>query len=345
MRRSRNAESEDNSNRQSEISCEGCYDQLTGTEGNEKRRMSKVRINDLARELEVKSKQILDALEAMGLAEGKTHSSSIESGEAERVRGHFERGSRAGSSRAATAPQPKIDLSNISKPGDALKAILARKREEEQRAQQPYRPANGSTPPAVVVRPASAATAAPARPATPAPPARVVTPPAAARPEPRRIVPQPRQAPPIVVAPPPANVVRPAATVARPAANVMVTPPARPAAARRGFGRGHQAACRSYRCAQRPGQAADHRAYAGRGRAPPRSLPPAVQSAVPQSVPAAEPATPAIAAAAVTAPPGSSRCSGSRAGCTCGSPRRGRCPILCSSYRRCSCGRNAGCIP
>ena len=52
----------------------GCYDELTDIgQDNEKRRMSKVRINDLARELEVKSKQILDALGSLGLGEGKTH--------------------------------------------------------------------------------------------------------------------------------------------------------------------------------------------------------------------------------------------------------------------------------
>jgi translation initiation factor IF-2 len=39
--------------------------------------MSKVRINDLARELEVKSRSILDALTAVGVTEAKTHSSSI----------------------------------------------------------------------------------------------------------------------------------------------------------------------------------------------------------------------------------------------------------------------------
>ena len=207
--------------------------------------MSKVRINDLARELEVKSKQILDALGAMGLADGKTHSSSIEPHEAERVRGYFERGSRSGSSRAATAPQPKIDLSNISKPGDALKAILARKQEDERRAQQPPpRPGSGYTPPAVVVRPAGAGSGATsgsgpaaatqvARPAAPVQGARVVTPqPPAVRPEPRRIVPQPRQAPNIVVAPPAPAAARPTAAapvVARPAGTVTVAPPARPA--------------------------------------------------------------------------------------------------------------------
>ena len=48
--------------------------------------MSKVRINDLARELEVKSKAILDALPDVGVTEKKTHSSSLEDHEAEKVR-------------------------------------------------------------------------------------------------------------------------------------------------------------------------------------------------------------------------------------------------------------------
>ena len=47
--------------------------------------MNKVRINDLARELEVKSRPILDALEAIGVS-GKTHSSSIDEDQADRVR-------------------------------------------------------------------------------------------------------------------------------------------------------------------------------------------------------------------------------------------------------------------
>src|SRR5277367_2882469 len=166
--------------------------------------MSKVRINDLARELEVKSKQILDALEFMGMAEGKTHSSSIEAHEAEKVRGHFERGSRpapSASSRSEQENRPKIDLSNISKPGDVMKAILARKQEAERQAQFPNRPAPAA--PAVVVRPptaagtTAAATPAASRPVV-APPRTVVQPPAETKPEPRKIVPQPRQAPNII---------------------------------------------------------------------------------------------------------------------------------------------------
>ena len=89
----------------------------------EKRRMSKVRINDLARELEVKSRQILDMLAELGLGAGKTHSSSLEEDEAEKVRAQFNHGARpaghAGSGASSRGPQgmaPKIDLSHVSKP-------------------------------------------------------------------------------------------------------------------------------------------------------------------------------------------------------------------------------------
>ena len=46
--------------------------------------MSKIRINDLARELEVKSKSILDVLPEVGVTEKKSHSSSLEDHEAEK---------------------------------------------------------------------------------------------------------------------------------------------------------------------------------------------------------------------------------------------------------------------
>src|SRR5213595_1652470 len=90
--------------------------------------MSKVRINDLARELEVKSRAILDALPKVGVTEKKTHSSSIEVDEAERVRQHFAGQAEAAKPRETKARteeeiKTKIDLSKISKPGDVLKAI------------------------------------------------------------------------------------------------------------------------------------------------------------------------------------------------------------------------------
>src|ERR1700678_1662870 len=185
--------------------------------------MSKVRINALAREMEVKSRQILDVLAELGLATGKTHSSSLEDYEADKVRAQFERTSRSGgqgagaSSRPQQGIQPKIDLSHVSKPGDVLKAILAKKQEAETEARQSHAPAR-TQPPAVV----------PAKPvATPAP----VAPAAAApvRPEPRKIVPQPRSAPPIVVAPP----AQPAIASRPPSGAVVAKPPAGAVAATR----------------------------------------------------------------------------------------------------------------
>jgi translation initiation factor IF-2 len=213
--------------------------------------MSKVRINDLAREMEVKSRQVLDILAELGLGAGKTHSSSLEGDEAEKVRAHFERGSRpasnatASASRAQQALAPKIDLSHISKPGDVLKAVLAKKQEQEAEARRRHSPAK---PPAFQAKPPAAPVAQEqtlaAKPPSAAAP--VASP---ARPEPRKIVPQPRSAPPIVAAPPappaiatrpPAKPVvakapavaaaaqRPAVAAMPPAAAVVVKPPAAP---------------------------------------------------------------------------------------------------------------------
>src|SRR5262252_805335 len=115
--------------------------------------MSKVRINDLARELEVKSKSILDALVAVGVTEKKTHSSSIEADEAEKVRAYLS-GGRIGSAvpKQAAEAKPKFDLSKVSKPGDALKAILERKQAEAAAKAAPPVAAR----PAVVAPPPSA---------------------------------------------------------------------------------------------------------------------------------------------------------------------------------------------
>jgi len=189
--------------------------------------MSKVRINDLAREMEVKSKRILDVLAELGLASGKTHSSSLEEHEAEKVRAHFERISRpaGGSQQGARNPQgivPKIDLSHVSKPGDVLKAILAKKEEETRQHQAPARPVTSAPPAASIVRPAQPVVAV-------APPPAAT---AAVRPEPRRIVPLPRQAPQIIAPPPiaaakPVTVVAPPPAVAsHPSRTVAVVPPA-----------------------------------------------------------------------------------------------------------------------
>ncbi len=179
--------------------------------------MSKVRINDLARELEVKSRQVLDVLAELGLAGGKTHSSSLEEHEADQVRSHFAHGARAAAATSAAAARahqgiaPKIDLSHISKPGDVLKAVLANKQKEEKEARlSRVPPSKAAVAPARPVPSRQAAVA----------PAQVVAPPA--RPEPRKIVPQPRSAPPVVAAPP----VQPAIASRPPAGPVVAKAPA-----------------------------------------------------------------------------------------------------------------------
>ena len=58
---------------------------------------NQIRINELARELEVKAKAIIDYLPEAGVTEKKTHSSSIEVEAAVKVREHFRATRRSGS--------------------------------------------------------------------------------------------------------------------------------------------------------------------------------------------------------------------------------------------------------
>ncbi|HEV2401977.1 MAG TPA: translation initiation factor IF-2 [Candidatus Sulfotelmatobacter sp.] len=220
--------------------------------------MSKVRINDLARELEVKSKAILDALPQVGVTEKKTHSSSIEDHEAEKVRAYI-RGSGEAQSPSARNARPlrgeeeiktKIDLSHISRPGDVLRAITQKK----EAAAAPPVPPRPAVPPVVPKPPAVPAAAKPAAPAAPSAPAApvaapvppapvqrpaIVTPvvekPAATAPAPSAppaaaaVAPPPRPA--VVPAPPPAAVVAPPAPpAASTAPSAVSSPPSAPSA-------------------------------------------------------------------------------------------------------------------
>ncbi|MGZ4825366.1 MAG: translation initiation factor IF-2, partial [Terriglobales bacterium] len=205
------------------------------------------------RELEVKSKAILDALPIVGVTEKKTHSSSLEEHEAEKVRAHIRGSSEAQSPSARAARtlrgeeeiKTKIDLSHISRPGDVLKAITQKKE-----AAAPPRPAA----PPVAAKPAVAAPVARLTPPPAAPPISAATtaaPPPAARPEvvapvaekpaapatPAAAQPTPAPRP---VAPPPAPVApaapsvtasaapQPPAAAPRPAAPVVTGPPQPP---------------------------------------------------------------------------------------------------------------------
>src|SRR5882757_8769649 len=255
--------------------------------------MSKVRINDLARELEVKSKAILDVLREVGVTDTKTHSSSLEADEAQRVRAHFQRGSsRNGGSAAAKneGGAPKIDWSRVSKPGDVLKAIQQRKEEAD-------RPA----PPPAAAKPAAPATPVASAPsASHAPAAPPVAPPKAEAPAPRRIVvPQPRQAPPIVTAPPPPA---PAIAAKPPAGPVVARPPvsaAPPAASAAGQRPAIASAPPAHPVVARPPAAAPPISTVAAAAAPPMAPAAAAPPAAPPPV-AIAPEAPEASAAAAT---------------------------------------------
>ena len=187
--------------------------------------MSKIRINDLARELEVKSKEILDVLTTVGVTEKKTHSSSLEDHEAELVRKHL-RGrsegapSSAKASRAAHGDEgikTKIDLSNISRPGDVLRAITQQKGVAEHPAARPAVQPPLERP--AVEAKAGAPKAVPPKPVidAPAPPApRMVTPASVAA----------GYRPPTVVVIPPKIPVAPPAATTPAATSSTAAPPA-----------------------------------------------------------------------------------------------------------------------
>jgi translation initiation factor IF-2 len=210
--------------------------------------MSKIRINDLARELEVKSREILDVLTTVGVTEKKTHSSSLEDHEAELVRKHLRGRSDASPSSARTSRsasgeegiKTKIDLSNISRPGDVLRAITQQKGTAEAPATRPAAKPPVSTSAAEAKKASPAASTAPQagspKPSsetsqTTAPPPRMVTPASVAA---------TYRPPSVVVIPPKAPVTPPAATTAAAAAAnaappaIAVPPRATPPAAQAG---------------------------------------------------------------------------------------------------------------
>src|SRR5580700_8356276 len=107
---------------------------------------SQVRINELARELEVKAKAIIDLLAGYGVTEKKTHSSSIPADVAEKVKHHLK-----GVADAETAAESERSAKEA-----AARAALRR----------PPAPASVAAAPAPVAAPAPPAVAA--KPAAPA---------------------------------------------------------------------------------------------------------------------------------------------------------------------------------
>ncbi|MGA8301636.1 MAG: translation initiation factor IF-2 [Terriglobales bacterium] len=227
----------------------------------------KIRINDLARELEVKSKEILDVLTEVGVTEKKTHSSSLEEHEAElvrkRLRSRGETGSSASRTHATSHGEPeiktKIDLSHISRPGDVLRAITQQREAGAHPVTGPVARPPLAKPPAPASsidarkedakkedsrkedgkEEASVATAKPAAPPKPveppAPAPRFVTPASVAAMRPPAVVvipPKVPPTPPAIATPPAASATSTPVTPSAPAAPPAVAiPPRAPIAA------------------------------------------------------------------------------------------------------------------
>jgi translation initiation factor IF-2 len=121
---------------------------------------NQIRINELARELEVKARAILDYLPEAGVTEKKTHSSSIDVSAAEKVKKHFQQLAQA--------------------EADAEAAAISEKAAKEAAAKAAKRgvPAVAAPPaPAPVAAKPAAPIAAPAAPVAPHVPAPVAAPP------------------------------------------------------------------------------------------------------------------------------------------------------------------------
>ncbi len=71
--------------------------------------MSKIRINELARQLEVKSREVIDKLHELGIAEKVTHSSSIDDDMADRLRRYY-----AGDTSVASRPSSARNGSSVA---------------------------------------------------------------------------------------------------------------------------------------------------------------------------------------------------------------------------------------
>src|SRR6516165_5975283 len=215
--------------------------------------INQVRINELARELEVKAKAIIDLLPGFGVTEKKTHSSSIPADVAEKVRKKIQGVAEAEAQAEAAAKaekEAKEAAAKAARMKPAAAAAPGQARAASPGVVKPIAPSAPAPPaakpaaPAIhaIPAPAAAPAAAPASPKT-APNVPAPAPagsPAAARPAAPAGAPTPiRPAP--APAQPGATPIRPAAaapgkqpSVARPAAAApgapAVRPPARPVA-------------------------------------------------------------------------------------------------------------------
>ena len=135
--------------------------------------MSKVRINDLAKELEVKSNEIIALLPQVGITKKMTHSNSVEDHEAEQIKKLLaaKSGSSEATKKAVKAQEtvaPKFDFSKLTKPGELARALKGGTAE-------PAKPA-AAKPTAAAVPAIAVKTAAPKPAAIPKPEPEVLKP-------------------------------------------------------------------------------------------------------------------------------------------------------------------------
>jgi len=213
--------------------------------------MNKIRINELARELEVKAHEILDRLPELGVTEKKTHSSSIDEDVAIKLRRLF--GQEVPEDHAALEPEPSgqageatalvkgpAPVAEASLPPASGQSPAPPQAAAEEQAPVPVgdavsfeRPAGRASHP---IRPPLAGSAPPA-PSAPAPPAAVIAP---GRPAAPAVKPVPQMRPGQVLStgprqplPPGVNdPLRPTAGLPRPpiVARTTATPSGRPVA-------------------------------------------------------------------------------------------------------------------
>ena len=200
--------------------------------------MKKIRINELARELEVKAHEILDRLPELGVTEKKTHSSSIDEDVAIKLRRLYgfdtpeSEDERSGRPERAIAYEEHTPEGAQEEPEAGISEVPAVKPEprpgvppaavEATREAEPQKPAEPHGAPAMPIRPPLAGRPihppigghAPVPPAKPAEPA----PPAAAPP------PAPEPPPPAKPVMPPAAVIAPGRPIAPAAKPIPSTP-------------------------------------------------------------------------------------------------------------------------
>lgn len=150
--------------------------------------MGQIRINELARELEVKSKCVLDYLAELSLPEKKTHSSSIEDELAGRIRAHFralevaeqEAAARAEAARLAAAKAAAEEAARARAAAEAEARRLAEAKAAEAAALAVPPALRPAATPAARTAPALAGAEVRRVPARPAVPAAATSPAAAA---------------------------------------------------------------------------------------------------------------------------------------------------------------------